>query len=186
MYAGLPQAALLDRDGTLIVDRHYTHDPDAVELLPGAARAVARLAALGVPSVVCTSQSGIARGIISLAQYHAVTRRMRELLAAEGGDVRDVFTCPHHPDITGPCACRKPGQLLYEQPARLFGWDLSQCVFMGDKYRDVAPALPHGARAFLILSGETTPEDRASAERDGIAIVASVAEAVDRLVEAGA
>ena len=67
---------MLDRDGTIIPDRAYTRDPDDVTLLPGAAAAIRRLAAAGFPSIVITNQSGIARGLISLAQYAAVRKRL--------------------------------------------------------------------------------------------------------------
>ncbi|MEP6992580.1 MAG: HAD-IIIA family hydrolase, partial [bacterium] len=87
------KAALLDRDGTIIVDRVYTRDPADVVLLPGAAEALRRLAAAGYPAIVITNQSGIARGLISLSDYHAVRQRLDELLAAEGASLLDTFTC---------------------------------------------------------------------------------------------
>ena len=54
-------AVFLDRDGTLIEDRHYLKDPDLLHLLPGAAAAVRRLNLVRWPVVVVTIQSGIAR-----------------------------------------------------------------------------------------------------------------------------
>jgi D-glycero-D-manno-heptose 1,7-bisphosphate phosphatase len=175
----LPAAALLDRDGTIIVDTDYVRDPALVELLPGAAEAIRRLAERGVPSIVCTNQSGIARGIISLEQYHAVRLRIDELLAAEGASLLDSFCCPHHPDFTGPCGCRKPGTELYERAARLHHFDLSRSVFIGDKHRDVAPAVAFGGGAMLVRS-TVTPEDDIVRSRDaGAAIIDSLREAVD-------
>ena len=76
------RAALLDRDGTIIADEHYLADPDRVALLPGAADAISLLARAGVPSIVCTNQSGIARGLVTLEQYRAV--RVRVGRAARG------------------------------------------------------------------------------------------------------
>jgi histidinol-phosphate phosphatase family protein len=180
--ATLPEAALLDRDGTIIVDTNYVRDPALVELLPGAAEAIRRLAARGVPSIVCTNQSGIARGIISLEQYRAVRLRIDELLAAEGASLLDSFCCPHHPDLTGPCGCRKPGTELYERAARLHGFDLSRSVFIGDKLRDVAPAAAFGGRAMLVRSTVTPEEDFARCRDAGTAIVESLRDAVDLLL----
>jgi D-glycero-D-manno-heptose 1,7-bisphosphate phosphatase len=178
----LRRAAMLDRDGTIVVDTNYLRDPDTVALLPGAALAIRRLAQAGIPSIVCTNQSGIARGIISLAQYRAVRRRVDELLLAEGATLLDSFCCPHHPDITGPCACRKPGTLLYERAAATHGLDLSRSVFIGDKMRDVEPAGAFGARAWLVRSPVTPPSDVDTARRRGIAVVDSLDDAVSALL----
>ncbi|PYP79275.1 MAG: L-seryl-tRNA(Sec) selenium transferase [Gemmatimonadetes bacterium] len=83
------RAALLDRDGTIVVDEHYLADPDRVALLPGAADAIRLLARAGVPSVVCSNQSGIARGLVTLEQYRAVRLRVLALLEAAGATLLD-------------------------------------------------------------------------------------------------
>ena len=170
-------AALLDRDGTIIVDRHYLADPAAVELLPGAAQAIRLLASAGVPSIVCSNQSGIARGLVSLEQYRAVRLAVGALLEAEGAHLLDSFVCPHHEDFTGPCECRKPGTLLFRQAASLHAIDLSRSLFAGDKYRDVSPARVFGGTGYLIHSVDTPAADVERAGRDGIAVVDSLLDA---------
>jgi D-glycero-D-manno-heptose 1,7-bisphosphate phosphatase len=182
MRPGAVDAAMLDRDGTIVLDTNYLRDPDTVQLLPGAAAAIRRLSAAGIPSVVITNQSGIARGIISLGQYRAVRLRIDELLRAEGAVLLDSFCCPHHPAVTGPCACRKPGTALYERAAGLHGWQLSRCVFVGDKARDVQPARAVGARAWLVRSAVTGESDLAAAAEGGATVVDSLAAAVDDLL----
>ena len=176
------QAAMLDRDGTIVLDTDYLRDPDTVALLPGAAAAIRRLSDAGIASIVCTNQSGIARGIISLAQYRAVRRRIDDLLAAQGAMLLDSLACPHHPDLTGPCACRKPGTALYERAAAAHGFDLARCVFIGDKARDVAPARAFGARAWLVRSSVTPAADVVAAEERGARVVESLADAVHDLL----
>jgi len=177
------RAALLDRDGTIIVDAHYLADPDRVTLLPGAAQAIRLLANAGIPSVVCTNQSGIARGLVTLEQYHAVRLRVAALLQSEGAELLDTFICPHHPDYDGPCPCRKPSVLLFEQAASVHGLDLRHSLFVGDKYRDVAPASQYGAPAFLIQSPETPAEDVTRATDAGAPVVQSLLEAVKQFLE---
>jgi D-glycero-D-manno-heptose 1,7-bisphosphate phosphatase len=179
------QAALLDRDGTIVVDREYLRDPDEVELLPGAAEAIRLLAGAGIPSIVCTNQSGIARGLVSVREYGAVRRRMAELLAAEGASLLDTFSCPHHPDFSGSCDCRKPATGLYERAAALYRLDLSRCLFVGDRHRDVAPAAAFGGRALLVRSTITPAADLARAEADAVPQADSLLAAV-RLALAGA
>jgi D-glycero-D-manno-heptose 1,7-bisphosphate phosphatase len=176
------QAALLDRDGTIVRDTNYLRDPALVELLPGAADAIRRLAAAGIPSIVCTNQSGIARGIVSLAAYRAVRVRIDALLLAEGVTLLDSFCCPHHPDLTGACACRKPATGMYERAAAAHGLDLARCAFMGDKPRDVEPAQSVGARAWLVRSDRTTEADVERARAVGATVADSLAAAVTDLL----
>lgn len=179
-----PQAALLDRDGTIIVDNHYLGDATRVELLPGAAEAIRRLAAAGIPAIVCTNQSGIAHGRISLEQYRAVRLRLDALLAAEGAALLDTFNCPHHPDVTGPCLCRKPATGLYLRAAARHGLDLSRCFFAGDRHRDVAACRVFGGRGAFIESAVSSPEERARAAAEGIPVVSSLLEGVTSILGA--
>jgi D-glycero-D-manno-heptose 1,7-bisphosphate phosphatase len=182
---GAGRVAFLDRDDTLVVDRHYMNDPDQLELLPGAALAIRELAAEGIPSILCTNQSGIARGMISLQQYREVHLRLLQLLAEEGATLLDTFSCPHHPDFTGPCGCRKPGTELYERAAKLYGLDLSRCLYIGDKHRDVAPAAKFGGRGLLVISPSTPEADITTAERDGVRLASSLLEGVRDLIASG-
>jgi D-glycero-D-manno-heptose 1,7-bisphosphate phosphatase len=153
-------AVFLDRDGTLIEDRHYPRDPDQVRLLPGAADAVRRLNAAAIPAVVVTNQSGIARGLLTEADYAATTRRLDELLAAAGARLDGHYHCPHLPDVTGPCDCRKPGPLLYERAARELDLDLAASWWVGDRERDLGAADRFGGRAILVLTGAGLDESR--------------------------
>lgn len=175
-------AALLDRDGTIIVDEHYLSDPDRVALLPGAAEAIRVLATAGVPSVVCSNQSGIARGLVTLEQHRAVRLRVARLLEDEGASLLDSFFCPHHEDFTGPCPCRKPGTLMFEQAAALHRLDLSRSLFVGDKLRDVSPAAKFGGTGYLVRSRDTPAGDVARAEHDGHLVVDSLLEAARRFL----
>ena len=177
-------AALLDRDGTIIFDSTYIHSPDDVRLLDGAADAIKRFTERGYPVIVCTNQSGIARGLITFEQYHLVRTRVNALLAEHGACILDSFACPHHPDFTGPCSCRKPETGLYVRAARLYDLDLSRCFFVGDKFRDVAPAFPFGARTALTRSSVTLPDDIANAEKAHVPIVEDLAAAADLLLPA--
>jgi D-glycero-D-manno-heptose 1,7-bisphosphate phosphatase len=178
----LRPAALLDRDGTLIVDAHYLADPDRVALLPGAAEAIRLLASNGVPAIVCSNQSGIARGLVSLEQHRAVRLRVAELLEAEEAPLLDSFVCPHHEQFTGPCACRKPGTLMFERAAAVHSLDLGRSMFAGDKYRDVAPAARFGARAYLVRSPDTPDDHVSRAQAEGAEVVESLLDAARRFL----
>jgi D-glycero-D-manno-heptose 1,7-bisphosphate phosphatase len=143
-------AVFLDRDGTIIEDTGYIAAPDSVRLLPGAATAIGRLNRAGIPTIVVTNQSGIARGLLDESAYQAVARRLETLLAAGGARLDADYHCPHHPDITGTCECRKPGPLLYRRAAADHELDLARSWWVGDRERDVVPAQRFGGRGVLI------------------------------------
>ncbi len=153
MTPHLRPAVFVDRDGTLIVERDYLADPAGVKLVQGAVEALASLRASGFALVVVTNQSGIARGLYRLEDYHAVAARLDAVLGLAGVPVDGTWYCPHHPDHTGPCACRKPGVGMYVQAAGELGLDLQASWYVGDKITDVLPALELGGRGILVRSG---------------------------------
>jgi D-glycero-D-manno-heptose 1,7-bisphosphate phosphatase len=176
-------AVFLDRDGTIIHDAEYIRDPAAVRLLPGAAGAIARLNARGFPVIVVTNQSGIARGLLTPRDYDRVHGRLQELLAAEGAHIDAGYLCPHHPDFTGGCECRKPGTLLYRQAAAELHLDLGRSTYVGDRWRDVAPGLELGGRGILISNRWTPADDLRRAESEAeVEVVESLDQAVDRVL----
>ncbi len=171
------RAAFLDRDGTIMYDFHYTDQPEDVILIGGAARAVRRLNDAGVPVIVATNQSGIARGFFTMADAERVNARLQALLVAEGAHYDDIYVCPHHPDFSGACACRKPGTLLFECAARDHDLDVTRSVFVGDRFRDVEPGLALGGRGILVPNDETPTDDIAEARRRA-SVVATLGDAV--------
>ncbi len=164
-------AAFLDRDGTIIADRDYLADPAGVELLPGAIAGLRALRAAGYVLVLVSNQSGIARGLFGIAEYHAVQARLEDLL--QQGDVGTVasYFCPHHPDFTGPCDCRKPAPGLYRRAAADLDLDLARSLFIGDKLSDVLPAATFGGTGLLVRTGYGLAEEaRATAALPGLLV----------------
>lgn len=152
-------ALFIDRDGTLIADAHYLADAERVTLLPDAVAAVRRANAAGVPVVIITNQSGIARGLITEAQYAAVRDRTVTLLAAGGATVLATYHCPHAATTPASCDCRKPGLGMYRQAAREHQLDLARSGYIGDRWRDVQPAIAVGGVGVLVPGIETPPAD---------------------------
>ena len=175
-------AVFLDRDGTIIRDANYISKPEQVELLPGAALAIRRLNDAQVPVVVVTNQSGIARGMFAESDYQLVRDRVTLLLSREGARVDATYMCPHHPDFTGPCECRKPGSLLFRQAAEELDVHPPSSWFIGDRLRDVLPAQELGGRGALVPSRDTPPEEVARARAEH-AVDASLDAAVSRVLE---
>jgi D-glycero-D-manno-heptose 1,7-bisphosphate phosphatase len=176
------KAVFLDRDGTIIEDPGYLADPGKVSLLPGAAQAIRRLSEHGFRVLVVTNQSGIARGLLSVEGYRATEHRLDQLLAREKAAVDDHYFCPHLPEISGPCECRKPGTLLYRQAAERFGIDLQQSWWIGDRVRDLIPAQALGGKGILVLTGVGKSEVADAAARSFIR-VEDLGAAVDLIVK---
>jgi D-glycero-D-manno-heptose 1,7-bisphosphate phosphatase len=176
------RAVFFDRDGTIVDDPGFLKDPAAVRLLPGAARAIRRLNEAGWLTVVVSNQSGIARGLYTEADYRAVERRLADLLAAEGARLDASFFCPHHPEFTGPCLCRKPGTKMFEEAAAHLGIDLTRSWFVGDRPSDVAPARRLGGRGLLVLTGQGA-RHREQADALGVAAVLDLEAAVDTIMK---
>jgi len=175
-----PRAVFLDRDGTLIVERDYLADPNGVQFVAGAFAALRMLRDAGFKIIVVTNQSGIARGLYTLDDYRRVEQRVEDVLAAEGITLDAVYFCPHHPDFTGACDCRKPLLGMYRQAERELGIDLMNSAFVGDRQKDVLPALQLGGRGFLVRTGYGKQEQAGLAA--AIEVVADLSEAARRIV----
>lgn len=181
MSGALPSVVFLDRDGTIIEDAHYIRSPDDVRLLPGAAAAIAKLNGKNIPVVVVTNQSGIARGFFTVGDYEAVRARLDELLAENGARIDRSYYCPHHPDISGPCECRKPAAKLFRDALGDLGLSAERAAYIGDRWRDVAASKEVGGRGIIITSPMTTDDDRRRAKQAGIETAPDLQGAVTRL-----
>jgi mannose-1-phosphate guanylyltransferase/phosphomannomutase len=152
-------AALLDRDGTLNRLVGHLRSREQLELLEGAARAVARLNQAGVLAIVITNQPVLARGECSPEELRAIHGRLEWLLGREGAWLDGIYRCPHHPEAGWPgevpalkihCGCRKPATGLVEQAARELPVDLSRSAVFGDSERDAGLAGALGLPFFQV------------------------------------
>lgn len=142
---------LLDRDGTIIVERHYLSDPEQVELLPGVVSGLKKLHRLGLGLLVVSNQSAVGRGLIDQARLDEIHARMNKLLEDEGVVLDGIYICPHHPD--NHCNCRKPNTGLPELAAKDFNFNLNESFVIGDKECDIELGHNMGAETFLVLTG---------------------------------
>jgi len=176
-------AVFVDRDGTLIEEKVYLSDPEGVVFVPGAIGAMKALAEAGFALVIVTNQAGIARGMYEVEDYHAVAARVTARLADGGVVVDGTWFCPHHPDITGSCACRKPGTGMYRAAADALDLDFSRSFFIGDKLSDVGAAQTLGGRGILVRTGYGA-EQEADAP-DDVWIADDLGAAAIRIVNTG-
>lgn len=143
---------LLDRDGTIIKDKHYLSDPAGVELLPGATKGLSLMREAGLGLAVLSNQSGVGRGLFNLEDVRLVNQAMKQLLAREGVELDGVFFCPHAPEEH--CSCRKPLPGLVEQAVRSLDVDPTRSFVIGDKACDVELGRAVGAKAILVRTGK--------------------------------
>lgn len=145
------RAVFLDRDGTLIRERHYLSDPAKLSLFQGAPSALKDLRKAGWKLILVTNQSGLARGYFKLADLRRVHEALRRRLQQSGVRLDAIYVCPHGP--RSRCSCRKPKPGLLRRAARDFGLDLKKCIMVGDKRADIRAGRSAGTKTVLVRTG---------------------------------
>lgn len=131
------KAAFFDRDGTINVDTGYLYEPEKLRFIPGVPELIRKYNDEGYLVIVITNQSGIARGMFTVEQMERFNEYMNQRLQNEYGAHIDAFYyCPHLPEITGECDCRKPKPGLFLRAIRDYNIDPAESVAYGDSERD--------------------------------------------------
>lgn len=142
---------VLDRDGTIIVDKEHLTEISEVELIPGAAKAIKRLKELDLGIIVITNQTVVGNRLISLKGLESIHKRMLDLLSQEGAIMDGIYFCPHKKEDN--CSCRKPKLGLIEQALKDHHFDPEECFVIGDKALDIEMGQNMGATTFLVRTG---------------------------------
>lgn len=165
------RAVFLDRDDTIIDDPGYLSDPNAIHLLPGVEQAVKSLRQAGYKIIVCTNQSGIARGILTEDTLDKIHAELRRQLAQGGAHLDAIYHCPYHPEGTVEAYAREsdwrkpqPGMLL--KAAEDFQLDLSKCWMVGDSSRDVEAGQRAGCRTVRVRVSDQNGNEEEDAQAD--------------------
>jgi D-glycero-D-manno-heptose 1,7-bisphosphate phosphatase len=145
--AGKP-AVFVDRDGTICFDKHYLGDPAGLELIPTVVDGLRKLTKAGVPIIIVTNQSGVARGYFTEETLIKIHKDLVKILEKQGVSILDVFYCPHMPDAG--CDCRKPAPGLLLRASKKHGIDLSKSYVIGDRMMDIEMAHKVNARGILV------------------------------------
>ena len=144
------RVALLDRDGTIVIDRGYLDNAAGLEFLPGAAEGLRLLHGRGYRLVVISNQSGIGRGYFPPERLDEMNARLTEMVRAAGASLAGIYCCPHAPE--DHCSCRKPEPGLILQAAADLGFDPREAVVIGDKDSDIDCGRRVGAATVLITA----------------------------------
>jgi D-glycero-D-manno-heptose 1,7-bisphosphate phosphatase len=186
-------ALFLDRDGVLIEDSHYLARAQDMRMLAGVAGALARCNRLGIPVVLVTNQSGIARGLYAWEGFHAVQAALSAELAQADAHVDAVLACAHHVDGNAPLNVadhhwRKPNPGMILAAAERMKLDLPRSWIVGDRASDLAAGRAAGLKGGILLVATERGSEYAAASAlrsPGFAVEtsASLADAVSLLLE---
>ncbi len=143
---------ILDRDGVINRDsREFVKNAGEWVPIPGSIGAIADLSRAGFTVAVASNQSGLGRGLFDRNALRAMHRKLRRLVAAEGGRVDRIVVCPHTPEAG--CDCRKPRPGLLQRLGRHYKTSLEGVPVVGDSLRDLQAATAAGAEPLLVLTG---------------------------------
>ncbi|WP_345979967.1 D-glycero-beta-D-manno-heptose 1,7-bisphosphate 7-phosphatase [Sulfurimonas sp. HSL3-2] len=141
------KALFLDRDGVINKEINYLHKIEDFEFIEGIFDLCRYFQEKGYLIIVVTNQSGIARGYYSHEQFDILTSWMTAEFAKNNIIVDKVYYCPHHPDISGVCECRKPDIGMFIEAQKEFDIDLKNSIMVGDNERDIEAALKAGVES---------------------------------------
>jgi histidinol-phosphate phosphatase family protein len=141
-------ALFLDRDGTIVEDRGYMHDPALVEFLPGAPEVLNEIAQKGWALFVVSNQSGVGRGLMTMDEMHAVHNRFLDMMRSADAEITASYLCIHSPDEN--CHCRKPSPFHLKEAEREHDIDLSKSWMIGDRRSDIQCGKNAGCRTIWL------------------------------------
>ncbi|MGP1488206.1 MAG: D-glycero-alpha-D-manno-heptose-1,7-bisphosphate 7-phosphatase [Peptoanaerobacter stomatis] len=144
------KAAFFDRDGTINVEKNYLYKVEDFEFIKGIPELIKKYNDEGYVVIVVTNQAGIARGYYTEEDMNILHRYINEQLAKIGAHIDAFYFCPHHPDITGECNCRKPKTGMLEKAIKEWNIDVTKSILYGDKPWDIEAGEKCGIRSIYV------------------------------------
>ena len=149
------KAAFFDRDGTINVNYGHVYKPEDLDFVHGIPEVIRSYNEQKIPVIVVTNQAGIAKGKYTLEDMYRFNAHLNaELINRYGAHIDAVYYCPHHPDYTGECECRKPKPGMFLQASKDLGISLADSIMYGDKESDRQAALAAGITRFVLVEDE--------------------------------
>ena len=149
----------LDRDGTLIENKHYLSQPEGVVLLPGVREALQLARGNGAKLFLFTNQSGVGRGYFTMPDVERVNQRMLELLDLGDDLFSGVCIAPEQPGT--PSLYRKPSPRFIIEMLDVHGLDAKSSWMVGDTPVDWEAGVNAGVRVAAVV-----PNPKAELGRD--------------------
>ena len=152
MELGKRKALFLDRDGVINKEVDFLHKLEDLEYIPGIFDLCLEFQKKDYLIFVVTNQSGIARGYFSDQDFQKLTDKIHHDFEINGLKIEKTYFCPHHPEITGECSCRKPKPGMILQARDEFNLDLQNSLLVGDSLRDVEAGNTAGVGKNFLLT----------------------------------
>lgn len=165
------KALFLDRDGVVNIDTGHLYKIEDFKFIKGVPGLIKKYNNAGYKVIIVTNQSGIAKKYYIEKDMHRLHAHISKKLAENGAHIDALYFCPHHPDFTEACECRKPKPGMILQAARDLNIDLLGSIMVGDKESDILAGLSAGiGRLVLVRSGHPIDEEntRATEIIDGL------------------
>lgn len=143
------KALFLDRDGTINIDNGYTHKLEDLNFIESIPKLISTYNKTGYKVIVITNQAGIARGYYSVKEMHNFHKYMDQQLEAFDAYIDAYYYCPHHPEFTGKCKCRKPNTKMIEDAIEDFNIDIKESILIGDTKVDVETGEKLGIKSYI-------------------------------------
>jgi len=143
----------VDRDGVINENcSDYVKSWSEFKFLPGSLDALKLLTINGYNIVVVTNQSVINRKLVTETELRGIHEKLIKAVVEHGGEIKDIFFCPHVPE--DGCGCRKPEPELIRRAQAKYGVDLAATAMIGDSFKDVLCARHAGCgRVILVKTG---------------------------------
>ena len=151
------RALFIDRDGVINTDKVHVAEIERFEFTEGIFDLCRKYADAGYMIIVITNQAGIAKGYYTEHNFLVLTKWMITEFKQHDIEIARVYHCPHHPDFTGKCSCRKPEPGMILKAVDEFDLDISGSVLIGDKESDLEAGRRAGIPESQMLLLKGTP-----------------------------
>lgn len=155
------KALFLDRDGVVNKEKNYLYKIEDFEFIDGVFETCRYFQDKGYLIIIITNQAGISRGKYTEKDFEILTEWMIQEFEKESIKISKVYHCPHHPDFSAECECRKPKPKMILDAKKEFNLDLSNSILVGDKNSDIETGIKSGIRDnYLISTGHKIKENK--------------------------
>lgn len=151
------KAIFLDRDGVINKEINYLSKISDFKFVEGIFDICKFFIDLNYKIFIITNQSGIARGFYSENDFNILTNWMLGEFKKNGIQISKVYYCPHHPNYTGDCTCRKPKPGMIVKAALEYSLDLSESILIGDKFSDIKAGESAGINMNILVQTNHLP-----------------------------